>query len=455
MSSDAYTQYLDYLTRLRGFYSVLDNSQYETKITADGTFYYREIRAKQWTRPVPPKFASKQDTLHQLEARRRVLEANRQQVLWGLANSATGATEADLDRCNQATVEIDQLTAQIEQWSVRASDDQVDELKIQRADLVQRAAQLVTDRQSHYTFRGTTLAQYMQWHQAWIQTEDYQQWQDLNRRYYDVVTQLSALDERHMEFLRRRAMMVDFNQYIMIQPPQFDPNSAGPTESLKVVVIQPDLPSEPTLHVPIPKTKIKVPLKTKASASTSTSAQCNPAADKAQIPGFVCNPDSGVWVGVDGKVGQGLIGTQPFDQLKFSAGTDLTRLRPTEPKTKVVIKPKATGSVEQATAPVKPKQVSQLDVIRAVIQETGKPEVIAKLQPANVQPMLQLFTKHDVKLDFPAVRAFLTSQNKAKSTAYQQLNQGDLNAMTLASVMTKIYLKSKRNFSGKYIRVST
>ena len=197
--------------------------------------------------------------------------------------------------------------------------------------------------------------------------------------------------------------------------------------------------------------KPKLPLKCKANAPNALK------------PGYVCNPGSSIWIKIDGVKGKEIISENKIGDLHYSKGTDLTTISkqteelattvvdlPTQPLPNVMvvdqvldIEPVAPKKPVAPKIPIQPKIPTSkkdiyLDIINKTIQ-TEKQEIINKLKPTHIGPILRLLTKNKVKAEFPAVRTFITSQKQ--TPAYKDLLATGINYNTLLKIITTIYKK--------------
>lgn len=214
-------------------------------------------------------------------------------------------------------------------------------------------------RQNSYTFKGETLEEYETWMKQWKSSDQYQEWKKANGLYYENLTKLKKLDEKIVEYLNLHQKLDEFSKYRMIAPPQFEENSEGPQA-------EPLQPTKPVVKPPIPgqPEPVKITLKKK---------ECKPDHENALKPGYVCSPQSSIWVKIDGGAGQEIMKIYPFSELKFSKGTDTSIY-------KVPEKPPVTEP--QVAQPIVELQVTQ-PVVEQPITE-----------PSKIKPAIKCKTTH-------------------------------------------------------------
>lgn len=135
----AYTIYLQYLDKLKAFYEVLNNSQYQYKIMPSGVIFYKDVTAPKWIRIIPPKFISRKEAIAELLSDRQKLVDNAQNIQVSIfLQNPTEIKSSSVTEYNQLVKQIDKITAQIKDlqgYDIGDIEDYLLNLKSQRDGL--------------------------------------------------------------------------------------------------------------------------------------------------------------------------------------------------------------------------------------------------------------------------------------------------------------------------------
>ena len=505
-----YTLYGEYLDQLKGFYDIMNNDQYQWKIDSVGIIFYKNTTDSQWNKLTPPKFISQKDLLSELSEKKQVLidKAQTIQVDLFLKDQKT-VNKNDIDNYNSLTDKINQYEDKILQLKSLKTDvieEKISELREQQKNIRKTLGIILITRQETYTFKGDTLDEYKVWKSEWEKTEQYKEWKKANQLYYENLAKSDELKIKLDENLNLQDIFEKFSKYEMITPPILEtidkltlssipkaqlptkvplptktqlptkvkvpsPTKVQPKIQPKVNIIKKKLEviePKPTTEVAKPTTEVAKPTAEVAKptaevAKPKIAIQCKPDAANANKPGYVCNPISGIWVGVSGIAGKKVIKDNPFEMLHFSKGTDTTLYNLSavllcpivshvnEPLKKVDTPPKQVDEpvassidepLKQVDEPIQSNDYSAS--IDLIIQENAKTDDVKKiLKSSQFEPMLKLLIDSDDKVaeNYASVRTFVSQQKKLKSGVYDILMSSKGNDMTIVSILTKIFQK--------------
>ncbi len=316
---ESYDLYLGYLENLRRFYNVINNTQYQTRITENGDYYYKEVTEKKWNRIVPPKFILKEDIIVNLENERQKILSQIQDIQMSLfMGNANLITENDIVNYNQMVAKENQLTDkinEINQYDIEDIQSVILSETKKRNEISEKLTQMMNERQKYYTFDGETMNEYNNWLKNWKLTSDYTEWKKINSKYHKNLQSLIEIKDKIIKNNELQDNLIEFMAYDMISNPTFENKAAEPKASNSLIKIKSDVPDISQINLP-KNQPIKI-----------TKKPCKSDAKQASVPNYVCNPASGRWVGVNTDKGIEIMQNNPFDQLNFSAKTNTTNLK--------------------------------------------------------------------------------------------------------------------------------
>lgn len=313
----SYTVYIEYLDRLKGFYDIINNSQYKHQILPNGTIYYKDISQAKWHKITPPKFINRVTAIENLIKKRDILMNDILTLeVVDFLKPTDDIAKTQIEKYNEMINDIGNIDTKIKNLEGVQTDDMEALIlsKVQERKLVlDTLAELLQIRHDNYTFTGSNIVEYNKWYETWKLSEQHTIWSDTNKVYYQNLLKLNAIDTEILENLDFLNKLEEFAKYEMVELPEYEFTSQSPPAKTAIII-------PPKLIVPGTETKTstnvpKVSIKVKA---------CKPDDVKATQPGFLCSPDSGIWVKINGDAGNKILLKYPLDKLKISTGTDIT-----------------------------------------------------------------------------------------------------------------------------------